>query len=257
MSNEVAKYHNDMNAVAFRKFNARELDLFFTICAKIRDEGMNQITFSFDELKTLSKHSSTRLKEFSNDLKNTYDKMLQLNFEINDDNGFIKFVLFNSYQVKFNEQQVIISVNQPFSYILNELTANFTRFELEEFVDLKSTYSKTMYRLLKQFRTTGFYRVSIDDFRRLLDIPKSYRMTDINSVVLKPITGELSSKFKNLRIKKITAKKGRKIEYLEFLFDTEEVPRKNKLEPLDYQVEQVDEQLAFDELEEMLKDSKS
>jgi len=46
-------------------------------------------------------------------------------------------------------------------------------------------------------------------------------MCDITKRVLKPIINELSSIFNNLNINKIKAKKGRKIEWLEFTFDAE------------------------------------
>ncbi len=61
---------------------------------------------------------------------------------------------------------------------------------------LKSTYSKNMFRLLKQYKHTGYLKIHIDDFRNRLDIPKSYRMTDINKNVFKPIIIELGSIFK-------------------------------------------------------------
>lgn len=86
---------------------------------------------------------------------------------------------------------------------------------------LKSTYSKNMFRLLKQYKHTGYFKIQIDDFRERLDIPKSYRMTHINQKVLTPIIKELSMIFNNLHISKIKAKKGRKIEWLEFTFDAE------------------------------------
>ncbi|WP_131832399.1 replication initiation protein, partial [Mycobacteroides abscessus] len=105
--------------------------------------------------------------------------------------------------------------------ILNELTGDFTKFELEELTHIKSTYSKNMYRLLKQYRHTGYYKIHIDDFRERLDVPKSYRMTNVNTSVLKPIIKELSPLFENLKINKIKAKKGRKIEWLEFVFSPE------------------------------------
>lgn len=46
-------------------------------------------------------------------------------------------------------------------------------------------------------------------------------MTHINQKVLTPIINELSFIFNNLNINKIKAKKGRKIEWLEFTFDAE------------------------------------
>ncbi len=104
---------------------------------------------------------------------------------------------------------------------MNSITNNFTKFELKEMTRLKSTYSKNMFRLLKQYKHTGYLKIHIDDFKNRLDIPKSYRMTDINKNVFKPIIIELGSIFNNLTINKIKAKKGRKIEWIEFTFDAE------------------------------------
>ncbi|EHR83307.1 initiator RepB domain protein [Staphylococcus epidermidis VCU120] len=74
---------------------------------------------------------------------------------------------------------------------------------------------------LKQYKHTGYVKINIADFRNRLDIPKTYQMNDITKRVLKPIINELSSIFNNLNINKIKAKKGRKIECLEFTFDAE------------------------------------
>ena len=105
--------------------------------------------------------------------------------------------------------------------LLNSITADFTKFELKEMTHLKSTYAKNMFRLLKQYKHTGYIKINISDFKNRLDIPKTYQMNDITKRVLKPIINELSSIFNNLNINKIKAKKGRKIEWLEFTFDAE------------------------------------
>ncbi|WP_301732606.1 replication initiation protein, partial [Klebsiella pneumoniae] len=67
---------------------------------------------------------------------------------------------------------------------------------------LNSSYAKTMFRLLKQYRTQGWAEFSKEDFLELLDIPKSYRQTNINQFVLKPIKEELTPLFKGLTIRK-------------------------------------------------------
>ena len=63
--------------------------------------------------------------------------------------------------------------------------------------------------------------MNLDDFKNRLDVPKTYQMNDITKRVLKPIVNELSAIFNNLSINKIKAKKGRKIEWLEFTFEAE------------------------------------
>lgn len=46
-------------------------------------------------------------------------------------------------------------------------------------------------------------------------------MTNITDYVLKSIIKELTPTFKNLNINKVKARKGRRIEYLKFIFDAE------------------------------------
>src|SRR5699024_11965617 len=85
-----------------------------------------------------------------------------------------------------DDQYLEIAINPDLKHILNSITGNFTKFELEELSKLKSSYSKNMFRLLKQYKHTGFLKLDIHDFRERLDIPNSYKMNDINKRVLKP-----------------------------------------------------------------------
>ncbi len=112
-----------------------------------------------------------------------------------------------------------INLNSDLKYILNSITNSFTKFELKEMTHLKSTYAKNMFRMLKQYKHSGYMKMRVEDFRERLDIPNSYRMSSINQFILTPIIRELSTIFNNLKINKIKAKKGRKIEWLEFIFD--------------------------------------
>ena len=78
-----------------------------------------------------------------------------------------------------------------------------------------------MFRYLKQYKHTGYLKMDIEDFKERLDIPKSYKMNDINKRVFNPIIKELGAIFKDLNINKISAKKSRKIEWVEFTFEPE------------------------------------
>ena len=229
--NEIVKYNNQMNDVNFKDFTPIELDLLMTICSKMKEQGLTIIEFSFEQLKRISNYDPKQSnKKFIKDLEKTYDKLIQLNFKIGDDRNFTKFVLFNEYTVKGDEGTVTIGVNPKFYFVLNELTSNFTRFELKEFIDLKSKYSKECYRRLKQFRKTGLWTVEIEEFRRILDIPKNYRMSEINKNILKYLEIELKPLFKNLQIEKIKKKgaysgRGNKVTHIVFTFEKEdEVP---------------------------------
>lgn len=216
-------YKDEMNTVPLRNFNSKEMDLFFSICSKMRNKDLNTITFDFEDLKELSNYKMTATSHFISDLESIYSKLIQLDFRIETEQKIIKFVLFTKYEIDKINETISIRVNEEFKYILNNIAGNFTKFELEEFTTLKSSYSKTAYRLLKQFRQSGYYIVGIEEFKRLFDVPESYQMYNITQRILDPIQQELSVYFKNLKITKLKGKGKRKrfIEYIEFKFKAE------------------------------------
>ena len=207
--------------IPMRKFNAVEMDLFFAICTKMKNMQLDTIRFNFEDLKTLSNYSHRSLTRFVDDLEHVYDKMLHLTYCERSGLSFKKFVLFTGYEVNAEEQFVEISINPKLEHILNNLSHEFTKFEFEEFTHLHSSYSKTLFRLLKQFRLTGYFKIHIDDFRERFDIPNTYKMNDITKRVLSPALQELKGIFNDLTIKKVKARKGNKIEHLVFQFTPE------------------------------------
>lgn len=216
MSNALVKYHNTINTVAFKDFNARELNLFFALCSIMRDTELEEITIEYKDLKEVLDVPFPNNKVFEDTLKTLYNKLLHLDIEMDTEESYIKFVLFTEYIIH-KGKSVTIQTNQRFYHILNELTKNFTLFELKEFSSLKSSYSKNMYRLLKQYKSTGKLFLTTDEFRRLLDIPESYAWFRINDKVLKKIEEELPDIFPGLNIEK--KKKGTVITHINITFN--------------------------------------
>ena len=222
MANEVVKYNNSLNDISFRKFTSIELDLFFSICFLLKEKGVEEMDFSFDEIKKLIGYKFTGIDRFYKDLKSMYKKLLNLTISYErgkkGDREFTEFVLFNRYTINERERKIKIKINPDFYFILNELTSNFTRFELREFAKLRSSYAKQMFKLLSQYNSTGVYIITVKEFKRVLDIPVTYKMCDIDKKVIRPILIECSLYFKNLNLTKI--KKGKTISRFKFIFQT-------------------------------------
>lgn len=216
-----------MNTVPLRDFNSKEMDLFFSICSQMRDKELSTITFTFEQLKDLSDYKFTAYDRFINDIENIYNKLIKLNIRIETEEKIVRFVLFTKYEIDKTKTNISISVNEEFKYILNEITGNFTKFELQEFVSLRSSYSKTLYRLLKQYRKTGYLILGIDDFRENLCVPDSYRMTDIDRQIINVCQKELKPYIKSLEINKLAKGKGRKVTHIEFIFMAEDDFKEN------------------------------
>lgn len=218
----IVKYNNQFNQVALRNFSSQELDLLISIASKVKEKGVKLVEIPFFELKKyINLKSNLSNSKFMKSVINVNKKLLALNFTFVEGNIVDQFTLFKKFRVDGNSQILYVSVNEDFFFLLNQLTSNFTRFELKEFVTLKSSYTKEFYRRIKQFRKTGFWKCSIEEFRNLLDIPQKYRIIDIDKYVLKPIMKELGEEY-NLKIEKkygFTGGRGRsRVVGLEFRF---------------------------------------
>lgn len=228
MSNEIVKYSNQFNAQALRKFTALDLDLLMAIAARVRDKEIDEVTFTFEELRQLA-HVKKNLtdKELAARIVEVNDRLLACRFKFQDDSRTVQFTLFSGFETDWKTAKLLVAVNPRFSFLLNDLTSQFTRFELAEFTALKSSYAKETYRRLKQYRQTGVWKVSIEEFRRLLDVPESYQTCDLNKRVLKPIQEELWPLLNLVVHKKFRKGAGRgrrSLAGFEFEFDPERVP---------------------------------
>lgn len=225
MANEIVKYHHELNTIPLRKFSPVEMNLFFSIVSRMREKGEESVRFSFDQLKDLSDYKATANKRFVDDLKSTYEKILSLRFGRRSESGLTveMFVMFTRFKINgdADEPYVEIQIFEDALPLLNGLD-EWVRYSLQQFNELQSSYSKTMFRLLKQFRTTGYAYFTKEDFNELLDIPKSYRESDLNKKVLKPIKEELTPLFRGLVIKKKYGKgRGKPVVGYQFSFKPE------------------------------------
>ncbi len=119
---------------------------------------------------------------------------------------------------------------QPYLVHLNK---SFTTYELKRIADLSSTHSIRLFELLQQFKSTGFYTVSVAGFRELLELGPSYeRYSNLKLKVIDPAIAELKEK-SGLLIELKTEKKGRSIERLIFKFRDDDQMKLNFAQPVD------------------------
>ncbi|MCB7175809.1 MULTISPECIES: replication initiation protein [Lactobacillaceae] len=205
MSNELVKYQPELNTIPLRKFTPIEMNLFFSIISRMRDKGDQTVRFSFDQLKELSNYKPTANRRFIEDIKRTYDHLMDLRFGSRSKSGlsFERFVMFTKFKINgdVDEPYVDVEIYKDALPLLNNLES-WVRYALTEFRDLKSSYAKTMFRLLKGYRTTGYAYFSKADFNELLDIPTSYKEFHVNQRILAPIREELTPLFRGLTIRK-------------------------------------------------------
>ena len=225
--NEVVKYDNYMNSLKFTGFTVTDFNFLLTLCSRMRDKGTNDITFSFSELRNMTDYKkSNSIKQFVTDLKRMNEKLMKITCSLETETEIIMFVLFPTFVINLEEQTLTVAVNEKFKFILNELIKNFTRFDLDEFIKLNSKYSKTLYRLLKQFKTTGIFEIKLDDFREKMGCPTSYSNKYVMDLIIKPVLEELKNYFVDLQCTvKYEKKRGKPVSGYVFTFKPEQSPK--------------------------------
>lgn len=214
---DIVKFENTFDQfVKLKNYTSTELDMFFSILRKVKNQGTNVIEYDFKELRETIKYTSRDRKNFIIKLKNVNRKLLQSfitvpnEYDDEDDIGF-----FSKFSVRKSVEKLVVSVNKDFVDLLNNFD-QFTEFLLSNFVSFRSKYSKLLYKTLMQFKSTGKLYLKMEDFREKLDIPKSYRLSEITEQVLEVAKKELSTVLENFEYKKI--KKGRTVVRIDFTF---------------------------------------
>lgn len=200
---EVVRYNNDLNNKTYLKnFNALELNFFMAICSKLKAQGTDEVIFSFSELKKkiqYDRETTRNTDNFINKLRSTNRKILNSICEIETKDYIDQFVLFPTFRISKKNGTLTVRINQDYAYLLNDFS-NFTEFGLANFIKLSSKYVKLLYRELMQFKSTGKLYLTIEDFRKKLDIPDSYSFSKIKDRILVPSIQDFSFIFKKFKI---------------------------------------------------------
>ncbi|NPS34914.1 replication initiation protein [Helicobacter pylori] len=235
-NNTYTTYHNNTNKVNLGKLSERESNLLFAIFQKLKDQGNTLIRFepqdlrrmlgikiSYDNLTRTARSMWNKIK--TADFWEVRDIIVNGRECVSEKN----YMLFQVCEIVSDKETreflyMDIQLNTGYNYLLNNLGmgGQYTSFNLLEFQRVRGKYAKTLYRLLKQYKSTGILSVEWGQFRELLDIPKDYEMRNIDQKVLTPSLKELHKiyPFEHLSYKKERKSHDkRKVTHIDFYFE--------------------------------------
>ncbi|WP_396443321.1 replication initiation protein [Lactococcus lactis] len=229
MAHEIVQYHNDFNTVPLRGFNERERRIVMALLHQVKNKDIEVVQLDFRTLQSLSgwdetKHNAST-QEFVTYLTGLSKKIGNLQGVLRSPDGLqsVVFNLFPTFIIDGKKTNTLkVRINSDFKYLTN-LFDMFTAFELDDYNKMSTSYGQELYRLIKQYRTTGFYRVKIDELRHLLSVPEKYSNADMDKRVFSKTTIiDLTNAFPNFKIKQERGTgRGRPIIGYTFTFDKE------------------------------------
>lgn len=123
---------------------------------------------------------------------------------------------FSSADYIEGEGTVKFSFDPKLKPYLIQLGKNFTKYELDNIVNIPSSHAIRIYELLKQYQTIGHRTLETEELRKCLGLENEYsRFYDFERFVLKVSEKEIN-KHTDLKISYKKIKRGRKIAKINF-----------------------------------------
>ena len=207
------------------QLNPMALKLVSALIASMKtsDENDKEYIFHVKEFKELLGTSSNRIYEL---LDEATEELLSKPIKIPTENrkGFKKFNWVSKAEYVYGEGLIKFRVDRDLRPYLIEAKERYLRYNIENIMKLKSTYSIRFYEILRdlvnkssRYGKTNKHSLTIDWIRTTLEIPVSYRYNDIKRVVEK-VQKELY-KNSDISFSFEEVKEGRKVVLLEFIVE--------------------------------------
>jgi plasmid replication initiation protein len=225
---EVAKYSNDFNAVPLKDFSLVQKKILMTLIWLIKETDGSDITIDYDRFISLAQSKPRSLEEGIRLIRQTFRKILSLSItEIETETSYEEFMLFTARKVDKKNGEITVRVNPDYFSLIKDFANEYTKFPLQIGNSFSKQYTIDIYKFLRQFADTGFWVVTVENFKRYLAIPDSYGATKIREKIINPALEELKEFYPNLRLEEVKAKRKRgergrpKVTSYRFHFDKE------------------------------------
>lgn len=228
--NKLLFYGNMLNTVSLSKLTKVQADVFMALLSNARDcnrkEEKVTISISLKEIREYTDNSSIKSSTISRTVKEL---------------ECIKVISINSNEHYYLISSSTITSKGSFEVVFSSFVSEGSRYResehtslnLSEYSNLKSRFSKELYRTLRQFRTLGELIIEKENIVKLLQPPKSYNEYDFIRKTLLKAVEDNNKYFSNLKIGNLT---GNYLpEVLKFEFD------KHKKESIDIMLEKLND----------------
>lgn len=191
----------DRESTSFSVLTKVPTDVILSVLEKMRkdfqiDENGQKSYLAKYEFKNMGDLTDRRNKKVKL-IKKVFEEILDTQAEVFTENLYKKSNLISKYCLtKDSCVEVFLSDDNLSKKLINEEPHSI--LELDEFINLKSKFSREFYRIFRQFRNDGKVVIKKEDLLTSLRVPNSYDDFDFIDKVLNPSFEELKKYFDNL-----------------------------------------------------------
>ena len=114
MANEVVKYHNDLNNISLGGLSENQINILFTLFAKVENKSTEILKFPINQIIELSGISTTNKDYLEATIFSQFDKLQNLKIRYSDDDGTAQEVIFPRVHID-KKREFLSFYSQKFS----------------------------------------------------------------------------------------------------------------------------------------------
>ncbi len=219
MKNKLLVQDNALTAARY-EMTALEKNIMYAVMSQIEDTDVATKCYKI-AINDISQHTDRRLR--NDDFRDAITRLLTRDFTIKTQDGKFLQATFISSAEYDTEGGVEIEIGIKLRPYLFALKKNFTIFGLEIAMSLTSKYSKRLYEMLCQFKSTGILRLSVLELKERFQLVSEdgleqySRWSNFEKNVLQTAQNEINEKA-DFKFDYKLKKQGRKITAVEFVF---------------------------------------
>lgn len=215
------------NTLIFTDFTAQDFNLFMCLCFIGKNKNNAKIKLHFKDLEELMEKKEKNPKRLFKKFDEFVLKAMKIiikqenkqdDYATNKYTGFFDFI-----EIYEKERVIVFQFNKLMTSVLNNF-AIYTQFELKQYCELKSKYSKQIYTLLmdNSYKNERVNQLEIDKDKlfRYLELKDSYNNEkNVQLKILTPIKKDFKELFSNFQIqKKYGAYKNKEVIAYNFIY---------------------------------------
>ena len=127
------------------------------------------------------------------ELKRAARSLVSKVFEIKEPDGWLMISWFSSIRYNGKTGTIELQFDPNLKPYLLQLKANFTAYNLQSVLPMRSSYSIRLYELLKQYESIGHRTFNLDELRDILRVPDSYTWKDFKRQILDKAMEEINA----------------------------------------------------------------
>lgn len=217
---KVTIYQSNYITKARYDYTPLEKNIMYSVLAQINTDKTDNKYYRVS-IKRLQKATDT--KNSYSDYNEAVERLMKKIITIPISNGnILKTALLSSVEYIKNKGIIEIGIESKLKPFLFQLKKNFTTYQLDAALTLKSKYSKRLYEMLSQFKDTGTWIVSVLELKErflLYDTitgkEKFIKWSALEKYILKVAQREINNNT-DIRFSYTKIKEGRKYTKIQF-----------------------------------------